>query len=162
MLYDCDQPLVPLDKELDMMKNYMEIEKIRQGESFEMGINIRGDLNDKMIAPFLLLPFIENSFKQSSALNGNAWIIMDIGMEENWFFMKLANGIAPGTNDPAVQATTDLSNVQKRLMSIYPQHELRIYPEQEMLITHLKIQLNEATKTVREDEEEPVTEELYS
>jgi len=162
MLYDCDQSLVPLDKELDMMKNYMEIEKIRQGESFEMGINIRGDLNDKMIATFLLLPFIENSFKQSSALNGNAWIIMDIGMEENWFFMKLANGIAPGTNDPAVQATNDLSNVQKRLTSIYPQHELRIYPEQEMLITHLKIQLNETTKTVREDDEELITEELYS
>ena len=159
MLYECDKPLVPLDKEIVMMKNYMEMEKIRLGESFEMGINIRGELNDKMIAPFLLLPFIENSFNQSSSLNGNAWIIMDIGMEENSFFMKLANGIVPGINSSAEQETNGLSNVQKRLTLIYPQHELKIYPEQEMLITHLKIQLNDTT--ISKENEEPVMEEQH-
>jgi hypothetical protein len=159
MLYECDKPLVPLDKEIAMMKYYMELEKTSPGRSFEMGINIRGKLDDKLIAPFLLLPFIENSLKQSSALNGNAWIIMDIGMEENWFFMKLANGIVAGTNGSAEQETNDLNNVQKRLTLIYPQHELRIYPEQEMLITHLKIHLTDTTSTVKEENEEPVLEE---
>lgn len=156
MLYECDRPLVPLDKEIVMMKNYMEMEKTRLGESFEMGINIRGELDDKMIAPFLLLPFIENSFKQSSALNGNAWITMDIGMQENSFFMKLANGIVPGSNVSAEQGVNGLSNVQKRLTLIYPQYELKLYPEQEMLITHLKIQLNDTTTSVTNENEEPL------
>ena len=161
MLYECDRPQVPLDKEIVMMKNYMEMEKTRLGESFEMGINIRGELNDKMIAPFLLLPFIENSFKQSIGLNCNAWIIMDIGMEENSFFMKLANGIVQGSkNGSAEQGADDLSNVQKRLTLIYPQHELKLYPEQEMLITHLKIQLNDTTTTVTNENKEPVIEEF--
>ena len=159
MLYECDKPLVPLDKEIAMMKHYMELEKASPDRSFEMGINIRGKLDDKLIAPFLLLPFIENSFKQSSALNGNAWIIMDIGMEENLFFMKLANGIGAGTNGSAEQGTNDLSNVQKRLTLIYPQHELKIYPEQEMLITHLKIHLTDTTTSVKEENDEPVMEE---
>ena len=156
MLYQCAKPLVPLDKEIAMMKNYMEMEKIRLGESFEMGINIRGDLNDKMIASFLLLPFIENSFTRSGELNGNTWIIMDIGMEGNSFFMKLANGIVPGTSDSADIGTNGLSNVQKRLNLLYPQHELKIYQEQEMLITRLKIQLNDTTTTLRKENEESV------
>ena len=159
MLYECDKPLVPIDKEIAMMKKYMEMEKIKMGESFEMGINTRGDLNDKMIAPFLLLPFIENSFKQSSALNGNAWIIMDIGMEENLFFMKLANGIAPGTNDIGETRANGLIKVQKRLTLLYPQHELKLYPEQEMLITYLKIQLIDTT--TRNEKEEQIMEEQY-
>jgi len=159
MLYECDKPLVPLDKEIAMMKKYMEMEKIKMGESFEMGINTRGDLNDKMIAPFLLLPFIENSFKQSSALNGNAWIIMDIGMEENLFFMKLANGIAPGTNDIGETRANGLIKVQKRLTLLYPQHELKLYPEQEMLITYLKIQLIDTA--TRNEKEEQIMEEQY-
>lgn len=161
MLYECDKPLVPLGKEITMMKNYMEIEKTRLGESFEMGINIRGELNNKMIAPFLLLPFIENSFKQSSALNGNGWISMDIGMEEDLFFMRLANGTAPVTNGLTEQGTTELTNVQKRLTLIYPQHKLELCPEQEMLITYLKIQLNDTTATLMQGNGASVMEEHY-
>ena len=156
MLYESDKPAVSLDKEISMMKKYMEIEKIRLGESFEMGINIRGDLNGKMIAPFLLLPFIENSFKQSCALTGNSWITMDIGMEEEFFIMKLANGIIADANGTAEERSYDLTNVQKRLILIYPQHELKLYAAQEMLITHLKIPLDDITTTLRKENAEPV------
>ena len=158
MLYECDKPLVPLDKEITMMKNYMEIESRRLGELFEMGINVRGDLNGKLIAPFVLLPFIENSFKQSSVLNGHSWIIMDIGIEENWFFMKLANGIDTGPNGSADQGATGLGKVQKRLTLIYPQHELKISPEQEMMITHLKIHLTDTTNPLKKENEELILE----
>ncbi|HET9745831.1 MAG TPA: histidine kinase [Chitinophagaceae bacterium] len=161
MLYECDKPRVPLDKEIAMMKKYMEMEKIRQGEWFEMGIEIQGDFNGKMIAPFILFPFIENSFKQSNALNGNAWIIMEIGMEENLFFMKLANGLLPGTNDKAEEATNGLNNVKKRLALIYPRHQLNLYSEQEMLITRLKIQLDDRTPTEEIENEELAIEESH-
>ena len=161
MLYECDKPLVPLNKEITMMNNYMELEKITLGDSFEMGINIRGNLSDRMIAPFLLLPFIENSFKESTALNGNAWITMDIGMEENSFVMKLANGIIPGSNGLSGQGMNGLGNIKKRLTLIYPQHELMLYPEQEMLITYLKIQLDDTTATSMQGNGVPVMEEQY-
>ena len=156
MLYECDKPLVPLNKEISMMKDYMEMEKIRPGGSIESGINIQGDLHDKMIAPFLLLPFIENGFEQTKALNGNAWIIMDIGMEQNSFFMKLANGIIPGTNSLAQAGENGLSTVQKRLNLIYPQHELKMYEQQEMLITNLRIPLDDIATTGTNRNEEPV------
>ena len=161
MLYECDRPLVPLDKEIAMMKEYMAMEKIRLDESFEMELNVMGNVNGKMIAPFLLLPFIENSFKQSSHMNGNSWINMDISMEGDSFHMKLANGMMPGTNGSQEIPANGLTNVQKRLTLLYPQkHELKISAEQEMLIVHLKIQLSDITRLANDKYENPAIEEL--
>jgi len=161
MLYECDRPLVPLEKEITMMKDYIEMEKIRLAGSIEMELNVCGDVKNKMIAPFLLLPFIENSFKQSRSLNGNAWINMDIDIDGDLFIMKLANGIITGIGDWQETAMNGLTNVQKRLTLIYPQHELEIYKEEEMLIAHLRIHLSDTTTIAARKDEVPALEEQH-
>jgi hypothetical protein len=160
MLYECNEPLVPLDKEVDMMKDYIALEKICLND-IEIELNVKGDMNYKMIAPFLLLPFIENSFRQSSTLTEQAWINMDLSVESDTFTMKLANGILPNNN--ALQAFSEdgLANVKKRLSLIYPQrHELKINQHREMLTVLLKIQLNEKTHPLFLDKEEALTFEI--
>ncbi len=47
MLYECDKPVVPLEKEIAMMKEYMQLEKIRYNDEPEMEVNIKGDLTGK-------------------------------------------------------------------------------------------------------------------
>ena len=146
MLYECDQPMVSLSKEIFMMKRYIEMEKIRLGESLEVELNVIGNLKGIKIAPFLLLPFIENSFKQSSSNNPNHWINMDISIDGGSFHMKLSNGMWPGIDGQPEPTINNFDNVQKRLNLLYPEkHELKILSEQEMLIVHLRIQLDEAT-----------------
>jgi len=154
MLYECDQSLVPLDKEIAMVKDYMTLEKIRLGDSLEMELTVIGDATDKMIAPFLLLPFIENSFDQSSQMPENSWINLDISIDKHLFHMKLANGRVPGKNNQPDIPVNGLGDVQKRLTLLYPQqHELKIAGEQEMLIVQLKIQLGDATAPPTEKHE---------
>ena len=158
MLYECNEPLVPLDKEVKMMKDYMALEKIRLNDTIEMELNVKDDLSNKIIAPFLLLPFIENSFMQSSALTEQAWVNMDISIEGDTFTMKLANGLSP--DNDALQALSDdgLTNVKKRLSLIYPQrHELKINQHIEMLTVLLKIQLAETTHPLSPENEEALT-----
>jgi len=158
MLYECDEPLVPLDKEVEMMKGYMALEKIRLNDAIEMELNVKDDLSNKIIAPFLLLPFIENSFMQSSALTEHAWVNMDISIEVDTFTMKLANGVLPDSN--ALQAFSEdgLPNVKKRLSLMYPQrHELKINLQSEMLTVLLKIQLAETTHPLSPENEEALT-----
>ena len=146
MLYDCDRPVVPLEKEIAMMKEYMQLEKIRQNDVPEMEVNVKGDLTGKEIAPFLLLPFIENSFKHSSETAEQFWINMDIKMEGEHFSMKLTNGISEQTDDQSLMAASGLANVQKRLTLLYPgKHELKMTSEQEMFIVLLKISLNDVS-----------------
>jgi len=158
MLYECDEPFVPLDKEVEMMKGYMALEKIRLNDAIEMELNVKGNMSNKMIAPFLLLPFIENSCKQRSTLAEKAWMNMDISIEGDIFTMKLANGILPDSN--ALQAFPEdgLANVKKRLSLMYPQmHELKINQHSEMLTVLLKIQLAETTHPLSPENEEALT-----
>jgi LytS/YehU family sensor histidine kinase len=145
---------VPLDKEVEMMKAYMALEKIRLNDTIEMEMTVKDDLSNKMIAPFLLLPFIENSCKQSTTLTEQAWMNMDISIEGDTFTMKLANGVLPDSK--ALQAFSEdgLANVKKRLSLMYPQrHELKINQHLEMLTVLLKIQLAETTHPSHENEE---------
>jgi hypothetical protein len=158
MLYECDEPLVPLDKEVEMMKGYMALEKIRLNDTIEMEMTVKGDMSDKLIAPFLLLPFIENSFMQSSAFTEQAWVNMDISIEGDTFTMKLANGILADNDTLQAFSEDGLSNVKKRLSLMYPQkHELKINQHGEMLTVLLKIQLAETPHPLSPENEEALT-----
>jgi two-component system LytT family sensor kinase len=154
MLYECDSPLVPLEKEIAMMKEYMQLEKIRYNDEPEIQVSIKGDLGGKRIAPFLLLPFIENSFNHCRNMTEQFWINMDIRVERENFSMKLTNGISESLAEPSLLKTNGLANVQKRLSLLYPGiHELKMATEQEMFIVFLNIRLtDDAEMTVEEEE----------
>ena len=154
MLYECDQSTVPLEKEIQMMKEYMQLEKIRYNDDPEIQVNIKGELIGKRIAPFLLLPFIENSFKHCRQTTEQFWINMDIRMEGENFSMKLTNGIAENLPDQSLLNTNGLANVQKRLSLLYPRiHELKMTTEQEMFIVLLNIRLTDNAEIEVEEEE---------
>ena len=153
MLYECDQSLVSLEKEIAMMKEYMQLEKIRHNDELEMEINIKGDLNGQVIAPFLLLPFIENSFKHCGQMTEQFWINLDIRIEGKNFSMKLANGRSEKIDEQPMVAANDFANVQKRLAFLYPDnHELKMTMEQEMCIVFLNIRLDDALIAIDEKE----------
>ena len=154
MLYECDKPLVPLEKEIEMMKEYMQLEKIRYNDEPEIQVSIKGDMNGKSIAPFLLLPFIENSFNHCRQMTEQFWINMDIRMEGDNFSMKLTNGIAENFADQSLLNTNGLANVQKRSSLLYPgSHELKMTTEQEMFIVLLNIRLTDNAEIEVEEEE---------
>ena len=148
MIYECDKPLVPLEKEIEMMREYIELEKIRRPDSLEMEVTVKGELTGKTIAPFLLLPFIENSFKQSNLMTERPWINMQLKMEGDKFSMKLINGITHEVGRTEAVHANGLANVQKRLTLLYPEkYELKTNTEQEMFIVFLSIQLNGEEET---------------
>jgi hypothetical protein len=154
MLYECDRPVVPLEKEIEMMKEYMQLEKIRHNDEPEIEMNIKGELAGKNIAPFLLLPFIENSFKHCRQMTEQFWINMDIRVEGDNFSMKLTNGISESLSGQSLLNTNGLANVQKRLSLLYPGiHELKMTTEQEMFIVFLNIRLTDNAAIAVEEEE---------
>lgn len=150
MLYECDAPKVKLEKEIGMIKEYIALEKIRQGERLEMTFQIKGNCNGQLISPLLLLPFIDNSFSYSNnELVEQAWVNLDITIEDNSLSMKLINGMPPGIPDDTGNDEQSLANVQKRLQLLYPgRHDLKINAEQELLMVHLNLKLEE---TIQED-----------
>lgn len=144
MLYECDQSFVPLEKEIVAMKEYIELEKLKQNDNLEMEVTIKGNPSNKKIAPLLLLPFVENSFKQCNHVTEQSWINLDIVIEEDRFSMKLINGMAGKVQEQTIHTSNGLAEVQKRLTLLYPgKHELKTILEQEMFIVLLSIRLDD-------------------
>ncbi len=63
LLYEAGERFVDLDKELEYLKNYLELEKIRHGDRLHPQLMVKGNTIGKKIAPMLFLTFLENSFK---------------------------------------------------------------------------------------------------
>ena len=143
MLYDCNVDRTELQKEIDLLKNYLELEKIRYGERLDLSLEVEGDMADHQIAPLLLIPFVENSFKHGvSQSQGKSWVRILIQINGNQFSFQIENSTASTTEStPTLKSGIGLENVGKRLRLIYPgAHQLDIGPGETFLV-NLKIDL---------------------
>lgn len=163
VLYEGRKSLVPLDKELQMILEYINLEKIRYGNKLDLHYLVTDKTKDIYIAPLLLLPFVENCFKHgTSSMLQNPWINLTIEIKDTTLVMKLMNG-KTNTNEivPRNQGI-GIDNVRQRLELLYKhKHELQIREEEEVFIVDLKIELVkiEQTETVIN---QPAPEILYA
>jgi LytS/YehU family sensor histidine kinase len=138
MLYDSNQAEVALEKEIQYIKNYIDLEKIRYGERLEVILKIYGNIDKIMIAPLLMLPLIENSFKHGARNQlKEGWIHIDIEVENGRITLKVENSKPNFEQENNKTSGIGLSNVKRRLTHLYPnQHSLQLFDETD---THLAI-----------------------
>ncbi len=142
MLYECNQSLVPLSKELKMIEEYVNLEKIRYGNKLELHVDLPDITQELYIAPLLLLPFTENCFKHGiSNVLERPWMNLNVSVQGNMMTMKLLNSkstIGIPSHIPGI----GIENVRRRLELLYPnKHELVIKNEEEIFIVNLKLEL---------------------
>ena len=128
ILYRCNEKSVLLENELENLKNYIEIEKIRYSEKLQLEANFPSTTNQLKIAPLILLPFLENAFKHGVSNNpGNASIHLSIKLIEQSLFFKIENSKNSLKVVNEYSKGIGLQNVKKRLELIYPgKHILKI------------------------------------
>jgi len=125
MINDCETDLVPLDKELTMISNYVELEKVRYGKRLDIEMQVTGDYKNKRVTPLLMIPFIENGFKHgTSQMLGSPWIKLYIQADEDVLHFVLTNSRPPVTAQAHNKGGIGLSNVKKRLELLYPANHL--------------------------------------
>ena len=143
MLYECNQPLVPLSKELKMLKDYITLEEIRYNEELDINVELPRNTDDLYIAPLLLVPFIENCFKHgTSQMIEQPWISLHISLNDTQMEMKLVNGKAEGYIKKE-SSGIGIANARKRLELLYPdRHVLKINHEEDVFVVSLKLKLD--------------------
>jgi sensor histidine kinase YesM len=151
MLYECNQPLVPLSKELKMIQDYITLEQIRYDEQLDVHVDLPADTHSLAIAPLLLLPLVENCFKHgTSNMLEQPWLSLQITIEQKKMLVKLMNGKANEMNTNN-HTGIGILNVRKRLLLLYPgKHELTITDEAEVFIVNLWLQLTEMPYSKKE------------
>jgi len=130
ILYDCNDKLVDINKELDFSKNYIDLHKIRLDEKTPINFEIKGFFDGHKIAPLLFEPLIENAFKHGAYGKGTDGFIniifnfeheteMELVIENSYDSSWTVNNKRPGG--------IGIQNVIRRLELIYPhKHALNI------------------------------------
>lgn len=146
MLYDCKVDEVRLEKEIDIMKDYVDLEKERYGNKIEISWNVEGDTENKFVAPLLMLPFLENAFKHGASEQiEKPWLGVDISVKYETLRCKIAN--SKNEYVPQSSSGIGIGNVKKRLEFIYPgSHELRINDEGDFFVVSLLIRMSDKPK----------------
>lgn len=148
ILSDGNKALVPLEKELKMIRDYISLEKVRYGNKLDLHVSLPEETSELQIAPLILLPFVENCFKHgTSKFLQNPWVNLKIEINGNNLFMKLMNGKDEDQNHPIPRSGTGMPNVQKRLSLLYPdKYALQISNEKNVYVVDLKLELTESKK----------------
>lgn len=132
MLYECNEKRVPLEKEVNYIQNYLDLEALRQGKQVEINFKMEGKISGQQVAPLMFVPFLENSFKHG--LNnhlhpGFVHISLEATEEKVFFYIENSKANTPGIPGKSSSRSggIGLVNIKRRLELLYPNHyELEI------------------------------------
>ncbi len=145
MLYECNEKWVPLTKEVNYLKNYIDLEKLRQAKPTTIHFDIEGDIENQKIAPLLFIPFIENCFKHGinqSIDDGFINIKMVVNQSKLEFQVENSKNEKKPSQQTVRSGGIGLINVKRRLELIYAkEYLLDIKETPNIYIVTLKINL---------------------
>jgi len=121
ILYRCEGTLVPLSAEVDLLRNYIELEKLRYDERLTVNFIVLMD-RDQEIAPLILLSLVENAFKHGASEDAGAPIIdIDLKSGPDAFFFRVVNTVASAKTCKDIKEVRriGLSNLRRQLELIY-------------------------------------------
>ena len=146
VLYETEKDNTLVSKELDFVKDYIELMRLRLSEKIEVKVDMPAHFDDVKLAPMLLLPFIENCFKHGISSQQHSAIHIKICVKEKVLVLETVNSIFnSNVNTPEGAASgIGVTNTKRRLALLYGQkHDLIVddtNPENEYRL-HLKIDL---------------------
>ncbi len=144
MLYEATGEKVLLDKEIDYVRNFISLQKLRYKESDFVNFKIIGETGNLFIPPMIFLPFIENAFKHGTVSLSNAIEVL-LSVDEKHIFFRCKNQIRK-LNETEIKQPGGLgmNNIRRRLELLFPEaHTLDISIENNVYIVELNIQLDE-------------------
>lgn len=140
LLYQSDKPFVALSDEMAHIEDYIALEKMRFNKTLNIEFIKDPIPKDLKIAPMLLLPFIENSFKHGAIKNGVLNIFIQLKCSNKTVFLLVEN---TSTKPEFSSKGIGLENIKKRLQILYKnRHELVIHKTDESFKVTLKLDLN--------------------
>ena len=142
MLYDATTDKVPLEKEIEYLQSFIELQKLRLKDQDFIELSITGSPDGKTIAPMLLVPFVENAFKHGSKTVPPPGIIIRLTITPRQILFEVKNSIRSETIiQKDASAGIGLHNIQRRLDLLYPdKHSLLITEDKDLFNVKLIIE----------------------
>lgn len=152
MLYDCQASLVPLEKEIQCLIDFIQLQELQIEDRGKVEFNISGNAADQFIAPLILVVFVENCFKHSTTSQAEGIEInIELKVRQGYLELDCQNTFSKQANTKKLSKGIGLENVRSRLELLYPDaHILETSSVGDIFRVHLGIELDKI-KAIRPD-----------
>lgn len=134
---------VPLEKELEYIRNYFELQRLRFGKSILTSLEVSGDTKGKKIAPLLLIPFVENAFKHGVNAEEDSLVNARVNITGDQLHFHVYNNKVHVSLMEEDKIGLGISNTKQRLDIIYPgAYNLQIEDREKYYAIDLKMDLS--------------------
>jgi two-component system, LytTR family, sensor kinase len=144
MLYEADEDKVPLEKEIEYLQSYIDLQQQRFGKKVKVTVTIDAPDSTLGIEPMLLIPFVENAFKHGTGLIEDARIDIDLRAKNNVLQFIVRNRYnASSVEIKDKTSGIGLTNVKRRLNLLYAKsYSLMITQQDNWFIVSLQLNLH--------------------
>ncbi|MDB5209785.1 MAG: histidine kinase [Sediminibacterium sp.] len=141
MLYETSSEFIAVDKEVKIINDYIDLEKLRYNENVTIGVNYDIEDPSEMIPPLLLIPLVENSFKHGiSESRGKRFVHVMLTLQNHQLYFAVKNSSDLIADRPKTTGNIGLSNLRRRLNLLYKEFDL--FTEQKDSIFTAVLQIN--------------------
>jgi sensor histidine kinase YesM len=128
MLFETKTEEIPLERELEYINKFIELQKIRTANDHYVNYEVKGCPKNKKVAPMVFIPFIENAFKHSNNKKLKDAINIEIDIDNDQITMQCENKIDPNRHTKIESNGLGNALISKRLNLIYPGlHTLNVF-----------------------------------
>ncbi len=122
MLYDSNQSKVDLQKEIQYLQNYIELQRLKTPDEQTITFEVEGNPQGIKIEPMLLVPLLENSFKHGNIGDDpNGWVHCKLKINPKFLHYTIQNSLPSTPKQKDKQGGIGLENIEKRLQLLYPE-----------------------------------------
>lgn len=145
LLHESNQPQIELSREFQLIRDYVELERLRYNESLQINVNLETDDEYCTLVPLIFFPFVENAFKHGPRSSvSNAWVKIDISLKNHVLYMHVSNAYRELPKPENYVGGLGIQNVQKRLELYYPnRYTLKTTSDAGIYCTELMVELLE-------------------
>jgi len=141
VIVESESDFIPLEKEIKMLEEYLNLQSMRTTEKFELQFIKDGDFSEYSIMPLTFIPFVENAFKFGISTHTNCFIHIRAGIENGTLHFACDNSIASVAKNITRSSGVGLENIRKRLELAYPnRYSLKI--DEDSSSFRVKLQIN--------------------
>ena len=145
VLYECEQEIVPLYKEIDYIENYIKLFSLKSSNAYPITTSFNIKNENVQIVPMLLIPFLENALKHSNIEKfTGTYIQLKITADIKIIDFEIENSKPDSPMVIDSVGGIGIDNVKKRLAILYPErHELKINETSQAFKVNLKLRLHD-------------------
>lgn len=140
VLSETKHDTVALDKEIQFIKHYIELQKVRLTDKVSIQFLINGEIDGQQIAPLILIPFVENAFKYGISTKEVSNIFFKVEADKKSIQFVSKNRILAGDKETPERTGIGLKNARRRLELLYPgKHTLTVEEDDSQFIVNLTL-----------------------